>query len=331
VQLRSLLALLIIGLAVGVGGWWGYQTFFLTSNKNVRSIQSNIPGTSQDPKAKVTVFVPSFEVTTLQDPFFTSPCFWSTTAPCLLQHSRYNEINNIEVYPYKPGEENIGLREFSFTAGRLFGQSDNLKRYFVQQGQSERYFPFVAQMMQQSFDHGINPAVVYFIYDAVAQQIIGRGEIEVELPSPIELTNQIDRGMVFMTKNISPPDEFGQQIYRLDWTKEGRALLYGLAWTFPDSAIVTAVFQNRGSLDTWYVNHINGDFAEKIFEVQIGQGEVSSTEFFAGGQEDWQLAMCRNTVGYVCTDFVPGDGRTATLPCRYASVLSEVCERLPNF
>lgn len=316
-RLKQLLTLLLVSIALGAGG------LLVFNNRPFRRITSLSPeqigGYDEiDVNSQEEVVfspIPLSQLTSLQDPFFQSPCYLSTHGACVLIVKKQDGVSTFS-FQNEP-DFNLTSDSVQFGMGRILGKPDNLKFLFQQQVRTNKYNSFVRSLEKESLENGLNPEVVYVFLDyAVGQQ--RRLNHKLQMPHL--------EGIVLSLKNeLNQPADTDQA--NPNWSPEGRALISVASTYFADLSLLQEMFKDTGALDEYYQSRIQSLFVERSFSPRWTEIKLVENAYFRGDFSA-EIAACHGGKAYLCAapSETPSEAGFEPSTCLLAPFLDEFCE-----
>jgi len=323
-RLSRLLALLLLAIIVGVGGWVMYREFFAkkTSSLNQKALKEVVDFDRQN---RLTFPEPiALEIDTLEDPFFTTPCYFRTAGACLLSLIEPQQDVFVLLYEKESGSP-ASADQVALAVGQMMGTPDHVRAYFARQADDQKYFKFVKDLRDRSRENRVSPTLVYASYDFLLSQ--EEFSSTTDLPDPSLVASLMAAGLDIAELD-TPSSEAPPSSEPIGWSSEGKALLYGARWAFPDKDLIQAAFSQRGEFDRYYLERFSGDWAQKPFNILVDRPAVSLEEYRQETGSADGLALCYQEQGMIC-QLVSADGATTWhMRCRVAQFLSLLCNDL---
>jgi len=323
-RLSRLLVLLLLAIIVVVGGWAMYRELFSrrTFSLNQKALEEVVDFDRQN---RPTFPEPiALEIDTLEDPFFTTPCYFRTAGACLLSLIEPQQDVFVLLHEKASGSP-PSADQVALAVGQMLGTPDHVRRYFAHQSDDQWYFKFVKDLRDRSLENQVSPTLVYGYYDF----LLSREEFSsmTDLPDPSLVANLIATGFIMFESDTHSPAA-SPSSEPVGWPPYGRALLYAARWAFPDKDLIQAAFSQQGEFEGYYLQRFSGDWAQKPFNVRLDQPVVSLDKYRQDAGNTDGLALCYQGNGMIC-QLVPEAGAvTWHMRCRSAEFLSPLCNDL---
>jgi len=348
-RLITFVFLLLIGIGLGGVIWW-WRGNYSPKTTSIRidgslsdekietekypSVDYEIPETLKNAFLDAQPGIRDIDIEKLQDPFVQSSCSIKMINTCLVNIFLDKETGK---YVVRQGELRINVplvqSDLQFAFGRILGQPDNVRAFFVKKyGSIDSYLLFVQHVSKVSQKYRINPVFVYSLYDYYLGTSLKVSQPVEKLPTPKLLVDRIDYSLQQFNNGEDFPeiDKVSPQFLTLDWTTEGKALGMSFAWTMADEDLFTALFSQSGGVDFSYSDRIQSDFDNKPFTVSFTEEKVSQQSYEENQAVSRGLAICQNQQAALC-DLTESSETLWNLKCSRAPFLDQFCNGiLPN-
>lgn len=336
-NLKQILAFLVVGLLLGGAGVWLYPRLN-SEGRRIRSLSVSPEGTDtffdqtntplQNTADKSLLVVSQIDWSKIADPFFETPCYWGGQSPCLLRLRRY-DAQRFAFHLMTEKNTPASKETTVFGIGRIVSKPDNLRAYFAQQNRSLEYLDFVKQLRDVSVENQLNPELVYAYLDYVLgrQQELGQGA---SLPPLADLITALDQNS-YDQAAITQRDQALKEISK-DVSSEGKTLVYVTSLFFPDVQLLEEAFGEPGAIDSYFQERMRGTFVEATFSVRVEVQKYEAQDYYSRRLQT-AMAGCIQGQAHLCSSLeVDQQGNPWVISCREAVFLNDLCDgSLPDF